>query len=94
LHPSPTDHPTRRGAIHKTLRQVLHFAVRVKLLVENPATLVPNPEPKRREVPTFESVSQLVPVSEELHPTFAPIPLFARLTGSGRRSGSRSNAAT
>ncbi len=39
--------------IHKALRQVLHYAVRAKLLDENPAALVPNPEPKRREVPTF-----------------------------------------
>ena len=47
------------GRIHKTLRQVLHYAVRVKLLDENPATVVPNPEPKRREVLTFESVAEL-----------------------------------
>ena len=68
-------------AIHKTLRQVLHYAVRVKLLDENPATLVPNPEPKRREVLTFETVAELELVAEELHPRFAPIPLFAGLTG-------------
>ena len=68
-------------AIRKTLRQVLHYAVRVKLLDENPAVLVPNPEPKRREVLAFETVSDLEIVSEELHPTFAPIPVFAGLTG-------------
>jgi integrase len=68
-------------AIHKTLRQVLHYAVRVKLLDENPASVVPNPEPKRREVPTFESVADLDLVAAELHPRFAAIPVFAGLTG-------------
>jgi integrase len=68
-------------AIHKTPRQVLHHAVRIKLLDENVSTLVPNPEPKRREVPTFESVAELQLVSGELDPRFAPIPLFAGLTG-------------
>ena len=68
-------------AIHKTLRQVLHYAVRVKLLDDNPAVLVPNPEPKRREVLAFETVAELELVAEELHPAFAPIPLFAGLTG-------------
>ena len=68
-------------AIHKALRQVLHHAVRVKLLDENPASLIPNPEPKRREVLTFESVAELEAVAEELHPRFAPIPIFAGLTG-------------
>ena len=53
----------------------------MKLLDENPATLVSNPEPKRREVPTFDTVAELKRVCEELHPTFAPIPLFAGLTG-------------
>ena len=37
---------------HKALRQVLHYAVRAKLLDENAAAAVPNPEPKRRETPT------------------------------------------
>ena len=62
-------------------KELLHYAVRVKLLDENPAVLVPNPEPKRREVLAFETVSELEIVSEELHPTFAPIPVFAGLTG-------------
>jgi integrase len=68
-------------AIHKALRQVLHYAVRVKLVDENVAVLVPNPEPKRREVPTFGSVVELETVGEELHPRFSPIPVFAGLTG-------------
>jgi integrase len=68
-------------AIHKALRQVLHHAVRVKLLDENPATLIANPEPKRREVPAFEAMAELEAVAEELHPRFSPIPVFAALTG-------------
>jgi integrase len=68
-------------AITKALRQVLHYAVRAKLLDENPACLVPNPEPKRREVPTFESVEDLEAIADELSPAFAPIPIFAGLTG-------------
>ena len=61
-------------AIHKALRQVLHYAVRIKLLDENPATLIPNPEPKRREVPAFESVAEIETVAEELHSRFSPSP--------------------
>jgi integrase len=68
-------------AIHKALRQVLHYAVRAKLLDENVATKVPNPEPKRREVPSFASVNELETVGAELSPTFRPLPLFVGLTG-------------
>jgi integrase len=67
--------------IHKALRAVLNYAVRVELLTKNAATVVPNPEPKRREVPTFESVEDLEAVAAELSPAFAPIPIFAGLTG-------------
>lgn len=52
--------------IHKALRQLLHYAVRVKLIDENVAVLVPNPEPKRREVPTFQTVAELGAISDEL----------------------------
>jgi integrase len=68
-------------AITKGLRQVLHYAVRAKLLEENVACLVPNPEPKRREVLAFEAVSELEAVGAELAPEFGPLPLFAGLTG-------------
>jgi integrase len=68
-------------AITKALRQVLHYAVRAKLLDENPSCLVPNPEPKRREVATFESVENLEAIADELSPAFAPIPIFVGLTG-------------
>lgn len=67
--------------IHKALRQVLAYAVRVKLLDENPACAVPNPEPKRREIPTFQSVEDLEAIGGELSPAFAPLPVFVGLTG-------------
>jgi integrase len=66
--------------IHKAFRQALHYAVRAKLLDENPAALVPNPEPKRSEVPTF-TLGELAAVADELGPAYAAIPLFAGLTG-------------
>jgi integrase len=68
-------------AIHKALRQVLHYAVRAKLLDENVACLVPNPEPKRREVPAFASVAELEAVAAELVPERAALPLLVGLTG-------------
>ncbi|HXL43368.1 MAG TPA: hypothetical protein VN960_04845 [Gaiellaceae bacterium] len=67
--------------IHKALRAVLNYAVRVELLTKNAAAGVPNPEPKRREVPTFEAVEDLEAIGGELSPAFAPIPVFAGLTG-------------
>lgn len=66
--------------IHKALRQVLHYAVRARLLDENPAALTPNPEPKRSEVPTF-TVPELELVSAELSKGFRALPIFAALTG-------------
>ena len=66
--------------IQKSLRQALHYAVRVKLLDENPAALVANPEPKRSEVQTF-TLAELELVADELHNAFAAIPAFAALTG-------------
>jgi integrase len=66
--------------INKALRQVLHYAVRAKLLDENPAALVPNPEPKRTEVQTF-TLGGLDAVSAELSRPFQAIPVFAALTG-------------
>jgi hypothetical protein len=73
---------------------VLHYAVRVKLVDENVASLVPNAEPKRREVPTFESVAELEAVAEELDLRFRPIPVLVGLTGLRPEGGSRSSGAT
>jgi integrase len=52
----------------------------VKLLDENPAALVANPEPKRSEVETF-TLGELELVGGELLPAFRAIPVFAGLTG-------------
>jgi integrase len=67
--------------IHKALRQVLGYAVKAKLLDENPAALVPNPEPKRQEVRAFESVTEVEAVAAELLPAYRAIPIVAGLTG-------------
>jgi integrase len=67
--------------IHKALRQVLGYAVRSRLVDENAARLVPNPEPKRREVPAFESLADVEAVAVELGPRFAALPIVAALTG-------------
>ena len=40
--------------------------MRVKLLDESPASHVPNPEPKRREILTFGSLAELELVGAEL----------------------------
>lgn len=67
--------------IHKALRQVLAYAVAAKLLDENVAKAVPNPEPKRREVLAFSSVAELEALAAELPAMFAPVPVFVGLTG-------------
>lgn len=64
--------------ITKALRAVLNYAVRVGLLDKNPATAVPNPEPKRREVPFFPSPAEVEAVAAEVG---SPIPIFAAWTG-------------
>jgi integrase len=60
---------------------VPEYAVRADVLARNPAEGVPNPEPKRREVLAFESVTDLKAVADELSPALAAIPVFAGLTG-------------
>jgi integrase len=67
--------------ITKALRQVLGYAVRVKLLDENVAKLLPNPEPKRREIPSFETMEDVEAVATELGPPFSSIPVVGALTG-------------
>ena len=66
---------------HKALRQVLSYAVRAKLVGENVAQLVPNPEPKRREAPTFGSWEELERLADELPPERRSLPILVAGTG-------------
>jgi len=66
---------------HKALRQVLGYAVRAKLAAENVAALVPNPEPKRREVLAFGAWDELEKVAAELHASQASLPILVAGTG-------------
>lgn len=67
----------------RALRQVLAYAVRVRLLDRNPAADVPNVKAPRAEIQPFESWSAVEAIAEELVEPFRPIPIFA--TGTGLR---------
>jgi integrase len=62
------------------LRQVLNAGVRWKVIEENPAKLVPNPQPKREEIRPFETWAEVEAVAEEIGP-FGPLVVFAAGTG-------------
>jgi hypothetical protein len=79
--------------IHKALRQVLHYAVRAKLIDENPAALVPNPEPKRTEVQTF-TLAELDLIGTESPPPSVASRCSPLLPGCGPASGWRSKDGT
>ena len=66
---------------HKALRQVLAYAVRAKLTSENVAKLVPNPEPKRREVGVFGTWDELERLADELPPERRSLPILVAGTG-------------
>jgi integrase len=68
-------------AYMKALRQVLAYAVRVDLIAKNPAAAVPNPEPKRRELPFFADPAEVTALAEELPAYYAAIPTVAAWTG-------------
>ena len=66
---------------HKALRQVLGYAVRAKVVAENVAQAVPNPEPKRREAPVFGAWEELDRLAGELAPQRASLPVVVAGTG-------------
>lgn len=66
--------------IHRSLRQVLAYAVRCKYLHDNPAAAVPNPRPRQGEMKVF-SWHELELVAAELRPRHRAIPIFAAGTG-------------
>jgi integrase len=66
--------------VHRSLRQVLRYAVRCKYLDDNPAALVPNPRPRQGEMMVF-SWRELELVAAELLPRHRVIPIFAAGTG-------------
>jgi integrase len=64
----------------QAFRQVLDAAVRWRLIQENPAKLVPNPQPKRPEIHPFDSWEDVEAVAEELGP-WGPVAIAAVGTG-------------
>lgn len=66
---------------HKALRQVLAYAVRCKMITENVAQLVTNPEPKRTEVPVFGSWDDITNLANELPPERRSLPILVVGTG-------------
>jgi integrase len=66
--------------IHRSLRQVLRYAVRCRYLDDNPAALVSNPAPRQAEMKVF-SWPELELVAAELRPRHRAIPIFAAGTG-------------
>lgn len=65
----------------RALRQTLAYAVRTRVLDDNVAQAVPNPQPQPREVQAFVSPADVEAIAAELDPLFAAIPVFAAWTG-------------
>jgi integrase len=64
----------------QAFRQLLDAAVRWKLIAENPAKLIPNPQPKRLEISPFASWDEVEAVADELGP-WGAVPIVAAGTG-------------
>ena len=62
------------------LRQVLGYAIRLKMLEENPASAVKNPMPRPGEIQPFESWEEIESVAVELG-EWGAIPMVAAGTG-------------
>jgi integrase len=73
--------PASAWHIHKALRQILNYAVAAGYLTRNPARDVPNPEPKRVEVPHFDTPAELDLVLDQLPPRLRSRVVFAANTG-------------
>jgi integrase len=70
-----------RYARTSALRQTLEAAVRWGYMARNPAKLAGrNPQPAPRKIRAF-SLAELLAISAELSPAYAPLPLFAAATG-------------
>lgn len=67
--------------IHKALRQVLTYAVKAGYIQANQACEVPNPEPKRQEVPFFDFEDEVESIAAEVVAGYRAIPIFAADTG-------------
>jgi integrase len=67
----------------RALRQVLNYAVRVRLLDRNPAADVSNAKTAREEIRPLASWTEVEAIGDELAERFAAIPIFA--TGTGLR---------
>jgi integrase len=63
-----------------TFKQALAYAVRTRLVEENPAVSVPNPEPRRPTVTPFADPAEVDSFADELG-DWRPIPIFAAATG-------------
>ncbi len=69
----------------RALRQALEWGVEMRLLTQNVARRVKNPQPKPKVFDPFECWSEIDAVAAELDPRYADIPAFA--VGTGLRPG-------
>ena len=65
----------------RAVKQVLAQAERWEWLEKSPARHIANPKPKAPEITPFASWEEIEVITEELHPRFAAIPIFAVGTG-------------